>query len=364
MMQLVLSYSLLYADICVIYATLSLSYFILSRQSAFSWDSRPWKRFAFGLFSGLSLWVMASGQLAEENQALLHFGVVPIILATFFGGWLSGISSYLVSALLPAHLPLDDLVNAVVLIPLLGWRVWRHKTHQVFYGALALLALGWLVLAAFRPPPQGWPGMLVTALAALASLAASYHALNFAERHLTRYFEMRDHATLDSLTGLNNRTSVDFKLISLHTWQKPGGVLLVDIDDFSRINEGWGRLAGDRVLTWLGEVLRQTVESDDFAGRYSGTTFIVITECHNTDPIIATAERIRQAMAARPLPLGGQGDVRVTVSIGAAVYLPGMVVHKAVEMAEEALGEAKRSGKNQVMCSRIMQLDQLGDVPR
>ncbi|MBS0967319.1 GGDEF domain-containing protein [Chimaeribacter arupi] len=362
-MHLFLSYPALYADICVTYATLSLSYFLLSSQSAFSWQSEAWKRVAFGLLSGLALYYLIPDRLALSTHLFFSFAMIPIILVTFFGGWLSGVTSFLVNVALTQPLSLDNLLIASILLPLLLLRVWRHKTHRLFYRVIILIAFYRIALAYSQPLQVPWYEVLFYQCAVTGCLAVCYHALNFAERHIHAYFSLRDRATLDSLTRLNNRTSIDFKLMSLQAHQKPGGLLLIDIDNFKQVNDTHGHLVGDQLLVQLSEVLMQTIDSADFAGRYGGEEFLVIMERHNTEPIVETAERIRQAMSSSTLRLAEGATLSVTVSIGAAIYLPGMVMSKAVEMADDALYQAKRNGKNQVMCSRIMQLDQLGDGP-
>ncbi|MNP61878.1 Diguanylate cyclase DosC [compost metagenome] len=72
------------------------------------------------------------------------------------------------------------------------------------------------------------------------------------------------------------------------------------------------------------------------------------------------AERIRRSVETTLFLLDEDVEARITVSIGASLYLPGMALDKAIEVTDEALYDAKRQGKNRVVCSRLMQLAPLG----
>lgn len=171
---------------------------------------------------------------------------------------------------------------------------------------------------------------------------------------------MRDKATIDSLTHLSNRASVDYRLMLQHVERRPCGLMILDLDDFKHINDTYGHLVGDILLARVGALLKNSVRSDDFVGRYGGEEFIVITASYDPATIGGVAERIRRSVEATAFVLDDGDEAHITVSIGASLYLPGMVVDKAIEVTDEALYDAKRRGKNQVVCSRLMQLSPLG----
>lgn len=206
-----------------------------------------------------------------------------------------------------------------------------------------------------------WPAIMVFQLSSTLCLAICYHALNFKERHIHAYFSMKDRANIDNLTRLNNRASVDFYLTQLHAQRRACGLLLMDLDKFKSINDNYGHAIGDQILTSVGAILKQTVRRLDFVGRFGGEEFIVITESHHPEHIKKIAECLRENVEQLKVTLNDGREMHVTISIGASLYLPGMSMLKAIEMADDALYQAKNQGRNQVVYSKLMPFSQLGD---
>ena len=127
-------------------------------------------------------------------------------------------------------------------------------------------------------------------------------------------------------------------------------LLIVDLDDFKAVNDRHGHPAGDAVLRAVVTVLVASVRDMDTVNRYGGEEFAVILP--QTDPAngLRVAERIRENVAATPLEAGLAGPLRLTVSIGLAVY-PDDAGGKSglIECADRALYAAKRTGKNRVV---------------
>jgi diguanylate cyclase (GGDEF)-like protein len=133
-------------------------------------------------------------------------------------------------------------------------------------------------------------------------------------------------------------------------------VLMIDIDDFKKINDAHGHLFGDRVLVELVETLSLVIRKDDVLGRYGGEEFFVIMPGADLDTARLVAERICRAVSRR-IPCGGKDispdpparPVRMSVSIGAASSLgPGEDACSIIRRADESLYLAKRAGKNRV----------------
>lgn len=130
---------------------------------------------------------------------------------------------------------------------------------------------------------------------------------------------------------------------------KPFGVLLVDADHFKQINDRHGHDAGDRVLTVLSEVLMAQVRAGDFVFRYGGEEFLVLLAEMDVTALVAKAEQLRKAVAAQPVGLPGGDSLAVTVSIGAALHDGHPDYERVIKAADEALYEAKRSGRDRVV---------------
>lgn len=164
--------------------------------------------------------------------------------------------------------------------------------------------------------------------------------------------ELRFEASHDRLTGLWNRGAIlDFTERELARAQREGsltGALMLDIDNFKKINDSYGHAVGDAVLQRVAQCLPQGVRSYDWVGRYGGEEFLLlITNC---SPKIAEicAERVRAIVASELVQHQGV-QVSVTVSIGAALSSPhSCSSEELLRIADEALYRAKSNGRNRV----------------
>ena len=137
----------------------------------------------------------------------------------------------------------------------------------------------------------------------LVDLAASI------EQTLTQRAQLRQLASLDTLTGLRNRRGLD-KLID----ETPDcAVIICDLDDFKRINDHYGHETGDLVLARFAEILREHTREADIAVRLGGDEFCVILAGTDDDGAARFSERIR---AATPKGMQGIVPTTMTVSVG------------------------------------------------
>jgi diguanylate cyclase (GGDEF)-like protein len=170
-------------------------------------------------------------------------------------------------------------------------------------------------------------------------------------------------AIRDELTGSHNRRHL-IRLIENEKERtaRLGGLFclcLLDIDHFKRINDTYGHLAGDTVLReFAATVQRQIRESDSF-GRYGGEEFLLMLPETSVDEAQALAERVRANIAKLGFP--DLPDLAVTVSIGVAEFRTGESIAQTVARADEALYQAKSSGRNRVV--RYGQEKDVGALP-
>ncbi|EKN4704732.1 GGDEF domain-containing protein [Yersinia ruckeri] len=356
------SLSLIFNDACITYASLSISYFALSKNTPFSYHGQIWKRALFGLVAGLVSLHLNQDKFVITTGFFYSFEVLPIVLATFYGGWVSTLIATVVNIAFTDGFTLDNLLILFIVLPLLFSKVWTRKNNRVFYTTILLIMFYRLAVSAFFVDYKDlWPAIMVFQLSSTLCLAICYHALNFKERHIHAYFSMKDRANIDNLTRLNNRASVDFYLAQLHAQRRACGLLLMDLDKFKAINDNYGHAIGDQILTSVGAILKQTVRRLDFVGRFGGEEFIVITESHHPEHIKKIAECLRENVEQLKVTLNDGREMHVTISIGASLYLPSMSMLKAIEMADDALYQAKNQGRNQVVYSKLMPFSQLGD---
>jgi diguanylate cyclase (GGDEF)-like protein len=161
-------------------------------------------------------------------------------------------------------------------------------------------------------------------------------------------------AVTDELTGLSNirelHTALDREIERSRRFSSSLGLVMMDIDDFKKVNDLHGHQQGDQVLVQVARVLRDLSRDIDEPARYGGEELAVITPETDSAGAAQLAERMREAIERMRIPrLDGQGDMSITASFGVA-SLPDTASDKAslIAAADAALYRAKRSGKNRV----------------
>jgi diguanylate cyclase (GGDEF)-like protein/PAS domain S-box-containing protein len=164
--------------------------------------------------------------------------------------------------------------------------------------------------------------------------------------------QLRQLAVTDELTGLRNRRAFEERLVlefSMSRRRKRDlSVLLLDVDDFKRINDQWGHPAGDAVLRRLGAVLRTTVRLPDLVARYGGEEFVVLLPESDAESALSLAQRLMERVAAE-----SWDHDPVTISVGLAGMHESLTNgYQLVGRADQALYAAKRAGKNRAVIFR------------
>ncbi|WP_096366807.1 putative bifunctional diguanylate cyclase/phosphodiesterase [Thiohalobacter thiocyanaticus] len=167
-------------------------------------------------------------------------------------------------------------------------------------------------------------------------------------------------ATHDLLTGVLNRRgiqeSMERELARSQRRQLPFSVLLFDIDRFKLVNDRLGHREGDIVLRCVADAARAVLRNEDYLGRWGGEEFICLMPETDCETALTLAERIRRAVRETPIAVSS-GELQATVSVGVASYPgDGESLDKLIATADSALYQAKRSGRDRVVCaSRVEQ---------
>jgi len=164
---------------------------------------------------------------------------------------------------------------------------------------------------------------------------------------------LREQATHDSLTKLlNRRATVDFLLSELSRARRekhPLSVMIADIDHFKSVNDRFGHLPGDEVLSEVARRLRSSARAYDAVGRFGGEEFLIVAPGCHAVPGLAQAERLREIVGSQPVMLKDK-PLAVTISVGVATTLDPKPedVELLLSAADEALYRAKKGGRNRV----------------
>lgn len=164
-------------------------------------------------------------------------------------------------------------------------------------------------------------------------------------------------ATVDQLTGIPNRQAVlrrvDDEIARATRYYRPLSVILVDLDQFKRLNDTHGHAAGDVVLRHVAQLLSVNVRAVDHAGRYGGEEFLVVLPETDVDAAASLAEKLRRIVAGCEIRLPDGECATITMSAGVAGGLGSVLEADAlVRDADAALYSAKALGRNQVFVFR------------
>jgi diguanylate cyclase (GGDEF)-like protein len=227
----------------------------------------------------------------------------------------------------------------------------EYRAHALTLNAAAqedLLLLG---------PPKGG-GVLGVGKGALAVMiwflvAAVILAWGLARTLTRRHDRIAQDALKDPLTGLWNRRhmaeTLDREVSRALRFVHEISLIILDVDDFKRINDRLGHLQGDLVLEAIADIVKDATRDIDVAARYGGDELALILVETDNEGATILAERLRERVRDTEVPLRDGGTMGVTISVGVAT-IPDSAedLESLVDGADRALLRAKRSGKNQI----------------
>jgi diguanylate cyclase len=170
----------------------------------------------------------------------------------------------------------------------------------------------------------------------------------------------QEEARSDALTGLFNRLAFQEELSQLpaqaaHDAHQPC-LLVLDIDFFKKVNDTYGHLGGDHVLKAVAGKIKESVRGADVVARYGGEEFAILLRDTPRSGCFAVAENVRLQVSAMkiqlPEELGFPQPVKVTVSLGGALYRERETLETLVDRADRALYQSKENGRNRVTWER------------
>jgi diguanylate cyclase (GGDEF)-like protein len=215
-----------------------------------------------------------------------------------------------------------------------------HVCFPLIVGETALGVLG--VRRGADDSSANWRRLTASA-AELVALAA---------RNVQLLREIQEHGVYDGLTGCFNRTHamkvLDSELQRARRAQTPLSLLMFDLDHFKSINDRYGHLCGDAVLTAVGKRMRDQLRNSDLKCRYGGEEFLVLLPDTPFDGAMHVADTLRRELANSTVMWNGE-SVSTTASFGVAISHDGELdARSLIGRADAALYRAKNEGRNRV----------------
>ncbi len=173
------------------------------------------------------------------------------------------------------------------------------------------------------------------------------------------YVEVLEYATIDALTGYNNRHQFEKRLketiASAKRQNQPLCCIMSDIDFFKKINDTYGHAVGDYVLKTVAKTIKKELREEDIASRYGGEEFIFLLPHTKLDEAIVVAERLRNQVEKKKINIEEYNiqntkEISVTISIGVSEFNKNdKEAQMLYKKADNALYKAKEQGRNQVV---------------
>jgi diguanylate cyclase (GGDEF)-like protein len=163
-------------------------------------------------------------------------------------------------------------------------------------------------------------------------------------------YHLKRISTIDKLTGVNLRKHIEQEfskeLNVARLKNTPLSVIMLDIDKFKSVNDNYGHRKGDEILSHIGDLIKQSIRSSDYVGRYGGEEFIIVLPETDAHDGYSVAEKIRLIIDDRKL-LGD--EMPLTVSLGIATFpIDGANEEELIEKADQSLYYSKNNGRNKV----------------
>jgi diguanylate cyclase (GGDEF)-like protein len=331
----------------------------------FCWGRVPQASILLWLGTFLVIWalglrilqgIIVEGANLERHRTRLH--------------WVAGLDGFawgLTSWFLMGHDPILDAVLNALLCGVIAVNAQVYGTYiQAFFRQIGVIwcvsVLGLLLHVASRQSAMDYAAGLSVFFALIAYYTAAIskrllegirlqgaNALLAARLHVALQKVELDAAT-DALTGQGNRRALDELLKQQAAFYVSSGksfsILMLDIDFFKSINDGFGHMTGDDVLRAFVQRVREYLRPGDVCARFGGEEFVVVLPQTTFEEAREVAERLRLGVAQ--CPLLETPRVQVTVSIGVATLAAGQTVGELLATADAAVYVAKKAGRNQV----------------
>ncbi len=199
-----------------------------------------------------------------------------------------------------------------------------------------------LVSDAFRTQEQMWSF-------AVTAVVVSSSAHMFAYRNQSQRRRLEHLATIDPLTGVKNRRSMDQELAmaaaNAERMGQPHALVLMDLDHFKTINDEYGHVAGDYILTDLVELIESNTRQFDQLFRFGGEEFVLLLPGVEGADLNTVMTNLQKLLRRRMRSPGGP----VTISYGVATLRPGESMESWLTRADDALYQAKEGGRDRIV---------------
>ncbi|MGE9551430.1 GGDEF domain-containing protein [Erwinia amylovora] len=347
MEQIIKLLNIAYINTCVTFTSLVFFYFLLSRDSPLGPKSAINKRIIYGLVCGAVSAFLDQDVYRISDVVYYSFEIIPIIICTFYVGWLSASCAFLINFFFTGMFTPDNIFVFSMLMGIFYFSPWKNNTIRTFNIAISIVIIIRLIVALPYLNTGGlvW-GALAYQIATLFCFSICYHSLSSHFYFVKKFFNEKNKAASDFLTKTLNRMGFEEYIeVSLRN-SSEFCIAILDVDYFKRVNDVYGHATGDVVLVKIADIIRENLRSDDVLGRFGGEEFVLLIDINTLEEGVECCERIRHAVERTVFTSLDNDSFNVTLSLGVAYYNPDISLQENIIVADRALYQSKNSGRN------------------
>lgn len=354
----------LFLNLCILTSLIFLGS-LLFRSPLIERLSMRNKKLIIGLLCGVLSNILMLNAIHISSSIIIDLRVIPLLFIAILGGFLPSLIAAIVTSagrILFFDLHVDSAtilaIANIFINVILGLFIiklpWSNIKKLIFQLSLLMVISMGIILYLVGNLSAVWELFKPYSIAVASGSVFTYYLIHYLiqSHHAIEMFKL--HASKDFLTGLNNVRSFD-EIFNLHIqWSdrrnESLSLLLLDIDNFKKINDTYGHLAGDAILKQFGTLLPSAARSFDSVSRVGGEEFsIVLPDCPHSQALVV-GERIRKAVETNVFHIPHKTiSLQVTISIGVSTYKETVDQPEQVyKEADKALYKAKHQGRNQV----------------
>jgi len=351
----------LFVNGCILVTLIFMSSQIF-KNTDLSSDLHAGTRVQIGIIGGVAIAILIHFSIHITPHVVMDFRQVVVVLAASIGGPAAVMTSGGIAAmyrLLYDGISSTSIISSASIIAASAVCAALSRISMPVKARLVLMLTCCLTIstAVFSVLISG-RGELMRAfvliwVSSFIAGAAVYYLVRRLDLSFKMLQQLKRESSHDFLTSLKNARQFE-RIYSGIINSSEGGhervsILMADIDNFKSINDTYGHAAGDIILSEFGKLLKKVLREDDTVARIGGEEFSVILTGLDAERTKEVAERLRAKVEAHDFLLPGGASLKVTVSVGIAVYpLMADSVGDLKKLADQKLYEAKQGGRNRV----------------
>ncbi|MGR3763278.1 diguanylate cyclase [Rossellomorea sp. NS-SX7] len=317
-----------------------------------------------GILAGFLGIILMHYSIGVNDMTILDLRHIPVILVAFYGGFLPTIISAVViiagrffiavnfSSYVALFMMLAIAIGSGLIVRYMKGSPWKRWTVLLLYSQLIFSIALYIVVDKYA---EVLDFALFHILSTLIGGYLTLYFVDYIRKTSERYYQYKENAQRDALTGLYNVRSFDShynRMIKEAIEEKETcAICLIDVDHFKQINDTYGHTAGDEVLKQLAELLSRLTRAGDILSRNGGEEFSLLLPKCTVEQAKEIAGRVREAVYEHRFLLPDQTKLQLSVSVGVSAFNPVSEDHDSLfQEADEALYKAKQNGRN-IVCT-------------